>query len=145
MKHRAIASLLLLALAMSAPALRAAPPAIPSLAVQGVLQSGEFLGAPGNGDNPASDHSESVYYLQLPAPLNKQVHPAGDLASFSAAAQNSAFVQLIVFDEEQSVARSLLGKRVRIVGTLLEPDGGTRHTPALVQVKSLTAIRDWQW
>jgi hypothetical protein len=128
-------------------ALRAAgaPPPIAAASVQGVLQSGDFLGAPGNGDDPKTDRVETTYYLQLPAPLAKQLRGASELSGFSAAAQGASYVQLTVFDEEQSVARTLVGKRVRVLGTLAEPDGGTRHTPAVVQVKSMTAIRDWQW
>jgi hypothetical protein len=123
----------------------ASPPSIPALTVQGILQSGEFLGPPGNGDNPAGDRVEATYYLQLPAPLAKQVHPASQLALFSPPAQTASFIQLVVFDEEQSVARTLVGKKVRVVGTVLEPDSGPQHTPALIQVRSLSAIRDWQW
>ena len=143
MKLRTGVCLILLGLVSTS--MQAAPPAIPSLAVQGVLQVGEFLGPPGNGENPGSDKVEPGYYLQLPAPLAKQVRPADQLAQFSQPAQTSSFVQLVVFDEEQSVARTLVGKKVRIVGTVLEPEGGQHRTPALIQVKSVSAIRDWQW
>jgi hypothetical protein len=142
---RLLAASTCLAVCLQAPA---APPPVSSVTVQGVLQTGDFFGAPGNGDNPSSDKVETVYYLQLPAALAKQVHPAGLLAAFSAPAQNASFVQLTVFDEEQSVARSLVGKRVRIIGTVVEPDapaGAPHRTPAQIQVKSLSAIRDWQW
>jgi hypothetical protein len=143
MKLRAYACLLLFGLASTS--VPAAPPAVPSLAVQGVLQLGEFLGPPGNGENPAGDQVEPTYYLQLPAPLVKQVRAANQIAQFSQTAQTSSFVQLVVFDEEQSVARTLVGKKVRIVGTVIEPDIGAHRTPALIQVKSVSAIRDWQW
>jgi hypothetical protein len=141
MKFRTICLLLLLA----AGAVHAGPPVVQAVAVQGTLQMGEFLGAPGFGESPAGDHAEAVYYLQLPAPLATQLHPVGGLAEFSPAAQNSYFVQLVVFDEEQSVARTLIGKKVRIAGSLVEPEAGHRKTPALIQVKSLSPIRDWQW
>jgi len=137
--------LLFLILLLAAPMTRAAPPASQPAAIQGTLQMGEFLGTPGFGDNPAGDHAEAVYYLQLPAPLATQLHASGGMAEFSAAAQASCFVQLLVFDEEQSVARTLIGKKVRIAGTLLETDAAHRRTPALIQVKSLAPIRDWQW
>jgi hypothetical protein len=110
-----------------------------------MLQVGEFLGAPGFGDNPAGDHADVVYYVQLPAPLATQLRASGGMAEFSAAAQASCFVQLLVFDEEQSVARTLIGKKVRIAGTLVETDAAHRKSPALIQVKSLAPVRDWQW
>lgn len=137
-----------LLLACTTPGAAAAPPPVPSLSVQGVLQTGDFFGPPGNGENPAGDRIDAVYYLQLPAPLSKQIHPTSILAEFSASALNASFIQLIVFDEEKSVARTLVGKRVRVIGTVLEPDpapGATRRTPAQIQVKSLSGIRDWQW
>jgi len=137
--------LTLLFLVLAVPLARAAPPASQPVAIQGTLQVGEFLGAPGFGDNPASDHAEVTYYLQLPAPLATQLHAAGGMADFSAAAQGSHFVQLLVFDEEQSVARTLIGRKVRIAGTLVETDAAHRRSPALIQVKSLAPIRDWQW
>jgi hypothetical protein len=122
-----------------------AAPSVQAVAIQGTLQVGEFLGTPGYGANPASDRGEPVYYLQLPAPLAMQLHPASALAEFSAAAQAAYFVQLTVFDEEQSVARTLVGRKVRVAGSLIESDAGHRKTPALLQVKSLAPIRDWQW
>lgn len=137
--------LTLLLLVLAAPLARSAPPAAQAVAIQGTLQVGEFLGAPGFGDNPTGDHAEVIYYLQLPAPLATQLREAGGMAEFSAAAQGAHFVQLLVFDEEQSVARTLIGRKVRIAGTLVETDAAHRRTPALVQVKSLAPIRDWQW
>jgi len=141
MKLRLLCLLVLLA----APLAQAAPPATLPAAIQGTLQVGEFLGAPGFGDSPGGDHAEAVYYLQLPAPLATQLHASGGMADFSAAAQGSSFVQLLVFDEEQSVARTLIGKKIRVAGTLVESDAAHRKTPALIQVKSLAPIRDWQW
>ena len=97
MKLRSLTLLLLLA----APLTQAAPPATQAVAIQGTLQVGEFLGAPGFGESPTGDHAEAIYYLQLPAPLATQLHAAGGMAEFSPAAQASSFVQLLVFDEEQ--------------------------------------------
>lgn len=134
-----------MALLVAGAGIHAAPPPVPSVAIQGVLQQGDFLGPPGYGDDPASDRAETVYYLQLPGPLLRQVHPASLLAQFSRTAQTASFVQLTIFDEEQSVARALVGKRVRVVGTALEPDGGPQRTPTLIQVRSVSAIREWQW
>jgi len=147
MRKRPILPALTLALCLAAGAVSApaAGPATQSVAVQGILQSGEFLGAPGYGDSPAGDRSETAYYLQLPAPLAAQLRPAGALADFSAAAKGAYFVQLTVFDEEQSVARTLVGKKVRIAGLLVESEADHRKTPALIQVKSLSPIRDWIW
>ncbi len=139
------AATLLLLLSLGSTLVQAAPPTIPSLTVQGFLQVGDFFGAPGNGENPASDRLEPTYYLQLPAPLVMQVHPASQLAPFSQPAQTASFVQLVVFDEERSVVKTLVGKRVRVVGTVIEPDSGQHRTPLLMQVKSVSAIRDWQW
>lgn len=143
MRIRTLAACLLIGCALAS--VQAAPPTVPSVAIQGTLQSGEFLGAPGNGDNPTSDHPDAVYYLQLPAPLSKQIRAPGLLAPFSAAVHSASFIQLQVFDEEQSVARTLVGKRIRITGDLIEPESGAPHTPALLRVKSMAAVRDWQW
>src|SRR5262245_28115742 len=44
----------------------------PVVTVQGILQSGEFLGRPGYGEDPQQDARESSYYLQLPAPIPEQ-------------------------------------------------------------------------
>ena len=128
-----------------APAPAPAPPAPLPVTVQGILQVGEFLGAPGHGENPSSDEAEQIYYLQLPAPLSIQVQPAATLAEFSAAVRGGSYVQLVIFDEERSVAKSLVGKKIRIVGTLVETEAGRHRTPAVLQVKSLSAVRQWQW
>ena len=138
-------SLFLLLALLALPVSRAAPPATQAVAIQGTLQVGEFLGAPGYGEDPTGDHAEVIYYLQLPAPLARELHASGGMADFSPAAQGTSFVQLLVFDEEQSVARTLIGKKVRVAGTLVETDAPHRRSPALVQVKSLAPIRDWQW
>jgi hypothetical protein len=142
MKFRTFSLLLLL---LAATVAHAGQPAVQAVAIQGTLQVGEFLGAPGFGEGPATDHAEAVYYLQLPAPLGTQLHPSGGMAEFSAAAQGAYFVQLVVFDEEQSVARSLVGKKVRIAGSLVEAEAAHRKSPALIQVRSLSPIREWQW
>ena len=138
-------SLCFLLAVLALPVWPAGPAASQAVAIQGTLQVGEFLGAPGYGEDPAGDHAETIYYLQLPAPLARELHASGGMADFSAAAQASSFVQLLVFDEEQSIARTLIGKKVRVAGTLVETDAAHRRSPAIVQVKSLAPIRDWQW
>ena len=146
MSHRAIVQCVAgVALCLLALAARAAPPVVSSIPVQGILQSGDFFGAPDFGDSPATDAVETVYYLQLPGPLVTQVHPAGLMAEFSLAAQKTYFVVLHVFDEERTVVRSLVGKHVRVVGTIVEPEGGHARMPAMLQVKSVSAVREWQW
>lgn len=144
--HRVLVQwLACLALGLLSQLALAAPPVVASVPIQGILQSGDFFGAPGYGDTPATDPLEPMYYLQLPAPLVTQVHPATLMGDFTIAAQKTHFVQLLVFDEEKSVARTLVGKRVRIVGTIVEPEGGHGRMPAVLQVKSLSAVREWQW
>ncbi len=122
-----------------------AGPASLAVAVQGILQAGEFLGPPGFGENPTSDRGETTYYLQLPAPLAAQVRPASALAEFSGASQGTYFIALVVFDEEQSVVRTLVGKKVRVAGSLVETDAAHLKSVVQIQVKSVSPIREWQW
>jgi hypothetical protein len=143
MSLRALTLLLLLCLPLANA--DATPPSIASVTVQGVLQSGEVFVAPGFGESPSTDKADTAYYLQLPASLATQLHPASTMAEFTAESQGSWFVYLVVFDEEKSVVRSLVGKRVRVVGTLVEADAPHRRTAAVIQVKSVAGIRDWQW
>jgi hypothetical protein len=135
---------LFLALGLGAIPAHAGPAAL-AVAVQGILQAGEFLGPPGFGENPGSDRGETTYYLQLPAPLAAQVRPSSALAEFSAAAQGTYFIALVVFDEEQSVVRTLVGKKVRVAGSLVETDAAHHKSAAQIQVKSVSPIREWQW
>lgn len=110
--------------------------------LEGTLQAGEFMGPPNYGENPGTDRIEGSYYLQLPAPVSTQTKLASGL---NKEAQTSYFVQLVIFDFEKTHPKSLLGKRVKIVGPLFEAHMGHHRTPVLIQVESLAEVQQWQW
>ena len=60
-------------------------------------------------------------------------------------AMPSHFVQIVVPASEQRTAKALVGKRVRVTGTLFEAISGHHRTPLLVQVQKLAQVSKWQW
>ena len=113
--------------------------------VQGVLQVGEFFGPPSYGEQPGSDHIERSFFLQLPAPLGTQFKNGAGVPSANQNSLPSYFVQLVVPASEQRAANTLVGKRVRVIGTLFEAISGHHRTPMLVQVQKLSQVSKWQW
>ena len=123
----------------------ASPSEGPSIAVEGVLHVGEFIGPPNYGENPDSDRIERSYVLQLPAPLSTQVRNDNSLSGLTQESRTTYFIQLVVLKNEQPFAKKLIGKKVKVVGTLSERITGHHRTPVLVQVQSLSAIKGWLW
>ena len=66
---------------------------------------GEFFGPPNYGDDPGSDRIEHSWFLQLPAPLVTQVRDSSVLPKDLQEAARTFFIQLVVFDAEQPVAK----------------------------------------
>jgi hypothetical protein len=137
--------LFLLAFSFTALASRAAPSTDEPLAVQGILQIGEFFGPPNYGEQPESDRVERSYFLQLPAPLATQVQSVAALARITEASRSSYFLQVVLPERERSQAKALIGKRVRVWGTLTESLTAHHRTPVLVEVHKLSQVQAWQW
>jgi len=113
--------------------------------VQGVLQVGEFFGPPNYGEQPGTDRIEQSFFLQLPAPLNMQIKNGTGIPGVNQDSMPSHFVQIVVPASEQRTAKALVGKRVRVTGTLFEAISGHHRTPLLVQVQKLAQVSKWQW
>ncbi len=136
----AVGSLILLLVSPRAP--RVGMPATgATLTVEGILHVGEFFGPPNYGEHPKTDRLEHTFYLQLPAPVSYQtgvVTGETDLTS-------DFFMQLVVYESLQAKATSLIDRRVRVRGSLMEAVTGHHRTGHLLEVSSIAGITTWQW
>lgn len=116
--------------------------------VEGVLNVGEFYGPPNYGENPDSDSIEHSYLLQLPAPIGEQVQNANAYSSIenkNGINGFAYFIQLVVSNADQTNAKTLIGKRVKVVGSLFDAITGHHRTPVLIEVHSLSPIDKYSW
>jgi hypothetical protein len=112
-----------------------------TVTVQGILQSGEFLGPPGYGEAPREDARESSYYLQLPAPIQEQ-NPDVRLGS-EFERRDELFAQLVPPAGQQLTP--LLGRRVSVKAVPMPATTGHHRTGVVLVVQSVSPITDWNW
>lgn len=111
--------------------------------VEGVLAVGEFLGPPNYGEDPATDRRETAYFLQLPAPMSTQRPVQAHAIEALNGGPDGYFVQLV--DVGKVRVQELVGKKVRVGGSAYAAMTGHDRTSLVVSVRSLTAIKDWEW
>jgi hypothetical protein len=117
----------------------------PSIALEGILEVGQFYGPPGYGENPDSDRVEHSVFLQLPATPTTQLSDSKALSELGSDAGRTYFVQLVIQESERSEAEKALGHRVRVIGVPFLPLTGHHRTPLLIDVRSLKPIDAWSW
>ena len=113
------------------------------LSIQGTLQYGEFFGPPNYGEAPKSDEREHHFYVQLPAPIGTQspnfvFDPELEHA-------DGYFIQLFVFDSQVVRMRQLIGRRVKVTGTLVPSQTAHDRTNGILRVSQVLAIERWRW
>ena len=126
-------------------AMAQAVPEAESVTVEGILIVGEFFGPPNYGESPSTDKIEKSYLIQLPAPLTTQQPKLSQNAVLLGHEMESHFVQLVVFNSLQDSAKKLMGKKVKVVGTLFEASTGHHRTPVLIEVRSINEVSKWEW
>ncbi len=114
--------------------------------VEGTLQVGQFLGPPNYGENPRSDKIEEAYYLQLPATLETQLaNQRRDGLNRDEGLIPEYFIQLIFLDSNLGKLRRMIGRRVKVSGTLFQAESGHHRTSTLLQVRAIAEIQSWNW
>jgi hypothetical protein len=114
--------------------------------VEGTLQVGQFLGPPNYGENPRNDKIEEAYYLQLPAALEIQLaNQRRDGLNREEGLSSEYFIQLILPDSNLGELRRMIGKRVKVTGTLFQAESGHHRTSTLMQVRAIAEIQSWKW
>ncbi len=114
--------------------------------VEGTLQVGQFFGPPSYGENPRSDKIEEAYYLQLPATLETQLaNQRWNGLNREKGLGPEYFIQLIVLDSNLGRLRRMIGKRVKVTGTLFHAESGHHRTSTLLQVRAIAEIQSWNW
>lgn len=114
------------------------------VSVQGTVQYGEFFSAPSYGENTASDHRERVFYLQLPAPITLQNRDLPLGPEFEK--PNEFFVQLNTSSNAMIARlRRLVGSKVKARGSVEPFSAGRDRTGIIMNIQSVTTVRDWAW
>lgn len=104
--------------------------------LSGTLQVGTFFGPPNYGEQPESDSIERSFYAQLRTPL---ILPA-DMTAKDDDMGAGYFVQLVFRSKQLDEARSLVGKSIRLRGTLFEAVNAHHRTPWLMDVADFEAL-----
>lgn len=114
------------------------------VSIQGILQYGEFFGPPNYGEKTASDRKERVFYLQLPAPITLQNRDLPLGPEFEK--PNEFFVQLNTSSNAVITRlRRLVGAKVKATGSVEPFSAGHDRTGIILNVATVTTIRDWAW
>jgi hypothetical protein len=115
-----------------------------NVAIQGMLQYGQFFGPPGYGENTSSDRKEYEFYLQLPAPVTQQNAAVQLGPEFEK--QNEFFVQVRTTSKTITARlRQLIGRKVSVTGSLEPSAIGHDRTGIIINANKVAAIKDWSW
>jgi len=102
----------------------------------GTLQVGTFFGPPNYGEQPESDSIERSFYVQLRTPLILPDDRSAQDEDMGA----GYFVQLVFPSKKLDEARSLVGKDIRLRGTLFEAVNAHHRTPWVMDVADFEAL-----
>lgn len=105
-----------------------------SVTITGKIGTETFYGAPGYGENPATDKKENPFLLILDKPIDVIGDPNPEDDSKESKSGVSK-IQLI-FDEKAIDMKAHMGTYVRLTGTLFGAHTGHHHTPVLMDVIS---------
>jgi len=97
-----------------------------------------FYGPPNYGENPKTDSKESQYILLLDSPID--VIATGN-DPIDQTERRITRLTLVVFDFKKNPVEPLIGKRVRVEGTLFHAHTGHHHTKVLIIVSSIKRPR----
>lgn len=89
-----------------------------------------YYGAPGFGENPATDAKEAGYYLDL----SKAICTVSGSDDVDVAKKDIRRIQLLLDQSDYDRLRPFLGKRIALRGTLFGAITGHHHTPVLLSV-----------
>jgi hypothetical protein len=129
MKHAAITVVASLAIPLATPAKSDCLSYEPSrVSIQGALNRVIFPGPPNFQDVERGDKPEPYFVLQLQQPVCVDKGKYEDEPSLS----DILSIQLGLTGPQYSQFRSLLGKRVRLSGTLSAATTGHHHTPVML-------------
>jgi uncharacterized protein DUF4431 len=97
-----------------------------------------FYGPPNYGENPKTDSRETQPILILDSMVDV-IASASDPTD--EAERLVKRITLVIHDFKANPVRPLLGKRVRVEGTLFHANTGHHHTKVLLEVSSLRAAK----
>ena len=104
----------------------------------GTITTEMFYGAPGYGENPATDTKEYPFLIIPDQPINVVATPQQVKEETEETKMGVSKLQLIWPDNINM--EQYKGKRVKITGTLFGPQTGHHHTDVLMDVQTLTAL-----
>jgi hypothetical protein len=108
----------------------------PGIELEGTLTERMFYGPPGFGETPEKDSQDRVLVLQLKKPITVEpVKNAGSKNSLGLETVRHVLLVQLFFDRgHQSQARKLLGKKIRVEGTLDEAVAPRQYTNVTMSV-----------
>lgn len=101
--------------------------------LEGKLSIKTFFGPPNFGENPETDSKERSWILSLDKPINVQSKDETDPV-LGPSVENVRELQLVLHEPR----RELIGKKVRVKGTLFHAHTGHHHTDVLMDVQSIS-------
>jgi hypothetical protein len=104
----------------------------------GKLVTRTFYGPPNYGEDPRTDDKERQYILLLDSAIDVL---ASKDDSTNRTERGVTKVTLVARDSDTHPAKSLLGRRVEVEGTLFHATTGHHHTKVLIEVSSLKKAR----
>jgi Domain of unknown function (DUF4431) len=103
----------------------------------GVTTRQTFPGPPNYESVKNGDRPERCWLLRLPRPVC--VRPSNPADDIQEAESGVTLLQIIIPDYKS--VRPLLGRKVRIIGTLMHAITGHHHTKVLIDASMIEAVR----
>ena len=104
--------------------------------LKGELSVETFFGPPNFGEDPETDTKERHWILTLDKPINVRGRKDPD-PGLAPSVENVDKLQLVL----SKTATELVGKKVKIKGTLFHAHTGHHHTDVLLEVETIVPAR----
>lgn len=97
-------------------------------------------GAPGFGEDPKNDAKENIFLLVLDKPVDVQPDPDLSSDTNTESFKNVREMQMVFMNIDHKLFKRIMGKKVKVTGTLFQAETGHHHTDVLVTVDELKIL-----
>lgn len=98
-------------------------------------------GAPGFGEDPKTDAKENIFLLVLDKPIDVHVDQSrpGDVTDTNDF--DGVKEMQVVFTGKRMFSKKIIGKKVKVTGTLFQAHTGHHHTDVLIEVDTVERLK----
>ncbi len=98
-------------------------------------------GAPGFGEDPKTDAKENIFLFVLKRPVDvhadKERPSDTDTDDFNGVKE----MQLVFMKIDKKLFRKMVGRKVKVTGSLFQAENGHHHTDVLIEVDKLEILK----